>query len=106
MTQPVLALQAPGDAARWFVVEQAGRVLVFPNDDAATAASTFIDITSRVTSGGERGLLGMAFDPLFATNRRVYLDYTRGGSSLQTVIARYTSPDDGSRSTPRARNCC
>jgi len=46
-TNPVLAAQAPGDDARWFVVEQAGRVLVFDNLDTVAATSVFIDITAR-----------------------------------------------------------
>lgn len=95
-TDPVLALQAPGDDARWFVVEQAGRVLVFDNLDTVTATSEFIDITARVQAGGERGLLGMAFDPLFAANGRVFLHYTRDNDGrLQSVLAAYTSADGG-----------
>jgi hypothetical protein len=55
--------QAPGDATRWFAVEQGGRILVFTNDQGTTTAATFLDINVRVVSGGERGLLGIAFDP-------------------------------------------
>src|SRR6185503_385909 len=93
--QPVLALQAPGDPTRWFVVEQGGRVMAFANAAGTSATSTFIDIAARVVSGGERGLLGMAFDPQFATSGRVFLNYTRGTASLQTVIASYLSRDGG-----------
>jgi uncharacterized repeat protein (TIGR03806 family) len=94
-TSPVLALQAPADATRWFVVERGGRVLTFASSDDTTVATTFLDITPRVTSGGERGLLGMAFDPQFATNGLAYLNYTRGGAALQTVISRFASVDGG-----------
>src|SRR5512134_366290 len=59
----VLALQAPGDASTWYVVEQAGRVRAFANEASVTTARTFVDVRSRVTSGGEAGLLGMAFHP-------------------------------------------
>jgi glucose/arabinose dehydrogenase len=69
-------LQAPGDATRWFVVEQAGRVRVFDNTAQVASFDTFADITDRVTNGGEMGLLGMAFHPDFPTNPRVYLSYT------------------------------
>ena len=75
-TQPVAMLQAPGDAARWFVVEQAGVVRVFANTPQVATSSIFADITGRVTVGGEMGLLGMAFHPDFPTNPRVYLSYT------------------------------
>jgi uncharacterized repeat protein (TIGR03806 family) len=93
--QPVLALQAPGDSSRWFVVEQGGRVVTFANVADASVTSPFIDITARVVSGGERGLLGMAFDPQFATTGRVFVNYTRGPTALQTVIASYVSRDGG-----------
>ena len=97
----MLAAQAPGDDARWFVVEQAGRVLVFDNLDTVAATSVFIDITARVQDGGERGLLGMAFDPQFATNGRVFLHYTRDNNDqLQSVLAAYTSPDGGATLDP------
>ena len=49
----------------------------------------FVDISGRVSSGGETGLLGMAFHPNFAANRQVYLSYTRGGP-LTSVISRFT----------------
>ena len=91
---PVALLQAPGDDSRWFVVEQAGRVMVFPDSPTAAAATTFIDIRDRVQSGGERGLLGMAFDPDFATNGRVYLSYTSTGS-LRSILSRFRSLDGG-----------
>jgi glucose/arabinose dehydrogenase len=92
---PVLAVQAPGDDTRWFVVEQAGRVLAFDNLPTAASTSVFIDISGRVQDGGERGLLGMAFDRQFATNGRVFLHYTRDSGQLQSVLAAYTSPDGG-----------
>ena len=92
-SSPVLMLQAPGDASKWYVVEQPGMVRVFPNTDSTTALSTFIDIRDRVNFGGEAGLLGMAFDPAFATNGRVYLSYTAnpvGSGALQSRISRFT----------------
>lgn len=93
-TNPVALLQAPGDGSRWFVVEQAGRVMVFPNSPSAATAATFIDLRSRVLSGGEQGLLGMAFDPQFATNGRVYLSYTADGPR-RSVLSRFRSLDGG-----------
>ena len=99
-TNAVLAIQAPGDDARWFVVEQAGRVLAFDNIDTVTATSELIDISARVQDGGERGLLGMAFDPQFASNGRVYLYYTRDNGQLQSVLAAYTSADGGATLAP------
>ncbi len=73
---PVAMLQAPADASRWYVVEQSGRVRMFDNMASVAAVTMFIDISGRVASGGERGLLGMAFHPDFPTDRRVFLSYT------------------------------
>jgi glucose/arabinose dehydrogenase len=75
-SSPVAMLQAPGDNTRWFVVEQDGVVRVFANNPTTSTIDTFVDISSLVTSGGEMGLLGMAFHPAFPVNPRVYLSYT------------------------------
>jgi glucose/arabinose dehydrogenase len=92
---PVAMLQAPNDDTRWFVVEQGGRVLVFDNDPGAGAIETFVDIAARVASGGEMGLLGMAFHPAFATNGRVYLHYTNATAGRVSRISEFTSVDGG-----------
>ncbi len=100
-TSPVLAVQAPADPSRWFIVEQAGLIRVFDNVADAATSSVFIDIASRVQAGGERGLLGMAFDPQFEQNGRVFLHYTRDDAGqLQSVLAAYTSPDGGDTLDP------
>ncbi|MFO0934420.1 MAG: PQQ-dependent sugar dehydrogenase [Planctomycetota bacterium] len=92
-SEPVFVTAAPSDASRLFVVEQAGRIRVFPKQANVTAGqvTTFLDLTSRVRSGGELGLLGMAFDPAYASNGRFYVNYTTdsGGLGLRSVIARY-----------------
>ncbi len=98
LQSPVAMLQAPGDASRWFVVEQQGIVRVFPNTPNVSNADVrvFADIRSRVVSGGERGLLGMAFHPDFANgNFEVFLSYTRMTGVLQSVINRFRSNDNG-----------
>ncbi len=90
---PILALQAPGDGTRWFVVQQAGQVLRFANNNATTTTNSFIDISGRVTSGGETGLLGMAFHPDFPTDRRVFFSYTTG--NLVSRISSFMTLDGG-----------
>lgn len=88
--RPIFALQAPGDGTRWYVVEQAGRVLVFDDVPTPGAADTFVDIRGTVDDGpNEAGLLGMAFHPDYANNGYVYLSYTTGGP-LTSRIVRYT----------------
>ena len=55
---------------RLFVAEEAGKVrIVKPNGTLAT----FLDISSKVDIAGERGLMGVTFDPNFATNHFVYI---------------------------------
>jgi len=88
---PVALMQAPGDNSRWFAVEQSGIIRVFDNDQNVVQGDVdvFVDIRGRVTSGGELGLLGMAFHPNFAANDEVFLSYT-GGASLTSFISRFT----------------
>jgi glucose/arabinose dehydrogenase len=82
--------QSPRDGSpRVFVVEQAGIIRVFTNLPSASSSSVFLDIRDRVTSGGELGLLGLAFHPRYASNGYFYLNYT-ASHPLRTVIARYT----------------
>jgi glucose/arabinose dehydrogenase len=72
---PLTHLAAPAsEPGRLYVVEQDGviRVLV----SGKLQSRPFLDIRSRVTSGGEQGLLSVAFHPNFAKNRLFYVDYT------------------------------
>ncbi|HUQ51811.1 MAG TPA: PQQ-dependent sugar dehydrogenase, partial [Gammaproteobacteria bacterium] len=85
-SQPVGMLQAPGDNSRWFVLEKGGTVRAVTTT-ANPTANAFI--TLAVNSGGEGGLLGMAFDPSFATNGFVFLSFTEG-SPMVSVVARFT----------------
>ncbi|WP_159471844.1 sorbosone dehydrogenase family protein [Dyadobacter sp. 3J3] len=87
-TSPVEIKPAVDSSNRMFVVEQSGIIKVFDNSSTVSSASTFLDIKSKVNSGGELGLLGLAFHPNFKTNGYFYVNYTRS-NPLQTVIARY-----------------
>lgn len=94
----VTDIQSPRDGSgRLFIVEQAGRIRILK--PGQTVPEPFLDITSRVRSGGERGLLGLAFPPGFAQKGWFYVNYTEGTNApdLRTVIARYRvssgSPD-------------
>jgi glucose/arabinose dehydrogenase len=81
---PVFVTAPRGDA-RLFVVEQPGRIRVVENGQLL--AAPFLDLTSRVGYGGERGLLGLAFHPSYATNGLFFVNYTdRGGD---TRVERY-----------------
>ncbi len=93
---PVALMQAPGDNSRWFAVTQSGIVHVFDNDQNVVQGDVdvFVDISGPVVSGGERGLLGMAFHPNYAANGQVFLSYTGGGGT--STISRFsTDPVSG-----------
>jgi glucose/arabinose dehydrogenase len=73
---------------RLFIVEQAGRIRVLPNTTTTTTTKIFLDITDRVASGGEMGLLGLAFHPDYKTNGLFFVNYT-AANPRRTVIARF-----------------
>jgi glucose/arabinose dehydrogenase len=97
---PLALLQAPGDPNRWFVVERAGKIKAVSDSLGTFISSIFIDISARVTTTGEGGLLGAAFHPDFQRNGQVYLSYTRPGAPLTSYISRFTSPDEGQTLDP------
>lgn len=85
----VHAAPVPGQD-RMAIVERFGKVKVFVDDPAVSNTEVKLDITDRVdSSSSEQGLLGFAFDPDFATNRSVYLLYTRADPA-RSVITRMT----------------
>ena len=100
--QPIAMLQAPGSAARWFVVEQSGRVRAFANNPAVTSTALFLDISAGVTFRGEMGLLGMAFHPQFPTDPRAYLFYSHTDATLGIVsrLSEFNSTDGGATLDP------
>src|ERR1051325_452037 len=86
LSGPVYITNAHDGSNRLFVIEQAGRIKVL--QPGATAPTVFLDISAKVLSGGEQGLLGLAFHPQFAITRRFFFDYTRRPDGA-TVIAEY-----------------
>ncbi|GAB2770183.1 PQQ-dependent sugar dehydrogenase [Rhabdobacter roseus] len=87
---PVDLTHANDGSKRLFVVEQQGFVKVFENKRDVATAQEFLNIRSKVSYGGEAGLLGLAFHPDFKTNGYYFLNYTRKTPQrLETVIARY-----------------
>jgi len=86
LTGPLYITAAGDGSDRLFVVEQVGQIKVV--QPGSTTPAVFLDIRSRVLSGGERGLLGLAFHPNFENNRRFFVNYTRQTDGA-TVIAEY-----------------
>ncbi|MGH9846551.1 MAG: PQQ-dependent sugar dehydrogenase, partial [Blastocatellia bacterium] len=76
---------------RLFVVERGGKIRILPPGATAPLATDFIDLSTKIVTGGggdERGLLGLAFHPQYAGNRRFFVNYTRRPDGA-TVIAEY-----------------
>ena len=85
LSAPILLTAPPGDAGRLFVVEQGGTIKILERT-SGTELGTFLTITG-ITSGGERGLLGLAFDPQYDSNGRFYVHYTDTTGTI--IIARF-----------------
>jgi glucose/arabinose dehydrogenase len=75
---------------RLFVAEQGGRLRVIKN--GSLLATPFLTVT--VSSVGERGLLGVAFDPNFASNQFIYIYYTATTPAIHNRISRFTANGD------------
>jgi glucose/arabinose dehydrogenase len=100
LSSPVFLTAPPGDQARLFVVEQGGTIRVL---DRATGSvlSIFLTVTG-ITSGGERGLLGLAFDPNYNANGRFYVHYTDANGAI--TIARFlVSPTNPNVADPNSQ---
>ena len=85
LSSPLYVTHARDGSGRLFIVEQAGRIKIL--QPGAVAPSVFLDITDRVQDGGERGLLGLAFHPRYASNGFFYVSYT--DLTGDVIIARY-----------------
>lgn len=88
-----LAVRHAGDGSgRVFIVERSGKIYI--HDGSQLLPAPFLDILGSVTSGGERGLLGLAFHPDFSVNRYFYVNYTFETDKLFTRISRFEVPID------------
>ncbi|WP_229463847.1 sorbosone dehydrogenase family protein [Massilia sp. 9I] len=89
-------LTAPAGDARLFVVERPGRIRIVENGN--TLGIPFLDISSRVFTGGEGGLLSMAFDPDYARNGYFYIYYTDPQQNI--VIERLSVGSNANQADP------
>ncbi|WP_373511449.1 sorbosone dehydrogenase family protein [Persicitalea sp.] len=85
---PVELVNAADGSNRLFVVEQPGTIRFFDATKKPATATLFLDIKNKVKSGGEMGLLGLAFHPNFKSNGYIYVNYTRD-NPRESVVARY-----------------
>jgi len=89
---PLYVTGARDGSGRLFVVEQGGLIRVI--DRGAVQSKPYMDVSALVSTGSERGLLGLAFSPTFASDGRIYIDYTDVNGD--TVVARYTTAQPAS----------
>jgi glucose/arabinose dehydrogenase len=90
LEQPLFVAEMPGSPGRLVVLQKTGRAVLLENGTAL--AEPFLDLSDRVSTASEQGLLGLAFSPDFATNGRLYINYTDGDGS--TVVSRLSAPGD------------
>jgi glucose/arabinose dehydrogenase len=94
-----IGLTSAGDGSgRLFVQERDGVVRVI-DPDRRLQDSPFVDLRDRIAAGGERGLLGLAFHPDFAGNRRLFVHYSRAGDGA-TVVSELTASADRQTADP------
>jgi glucose/arabinose dehydrogenase len=95
---PIGLAHAGDGSGRLYVLEQVGRVRVIESD-GSVRPEPFVDLSSRILSGGERGLLGIAFHPDYERNRRVFVHYSRAGDGA-TVVSELRASADGRSADP------
>lgn len=99
LTQPIYLTHAGDNTGRLFIVEQGGTIRIFKSGKGGGLLPTpFLNISNKVISGGEQGLLSVAFHPSYSTNGRFFVNYTApgGGPAGKSVIAEYrvsSNPD-------------
>ena len=98
VASPTFVTNAGDGSNRLFVLEQAGVIRVLRPGESTT--TVFLDVRSKVLSGGERGLLGLVFHPLFGVNGRFFVYYTRSGDG---TLAEYKVSSNPTVADPTER---
>ncbi len=93
LSSPVKVTHAGDGSNRLFIVEQGGTIRVFKNN--SLLPTPFLQISSQISTGGERGLLSLAFHPNFETNKRYFVIYTDSGGdvTLSEFVESALNPD-------------
>ena len=86
---PLYVTHSNDGTNRVFVVEKNGIIKVLPNDSTTSDVRVFLNVTNKIITGSERGLLGLAFHPNYASNGYFFVNYTRSGDGA-TVVSRFT----------------
>lgn len=100
LSSPVFLTAPRGDVNRLFVAEQEGTIKILDRT-TGSQLSTFLTLTG-ITSGGERGLLGLAFDPNYNANGRFYIFYTDANGAI-TISRLLVSASDANVADPTSQ---
>ncbi len=98
--KPIFLTHANEKDGRLFIIEQHGKILIF--EKGQPLPHPFLDIAPKLSTGGERGLLGLAFHPHYQKNGRFFVNYTRK-QDRATVVAEYHRSSDRNRSDPEGK---
>jgi glucose/arabinose dehydrogenase len=98
LNSPIGMVNAGDGSGRLFVNERGGLIRVVETSGTLRAAP-FVDLSGRIDAGGEQGLLGVAFHPDFAANRRLFVHYSRRGDGA-TVVSELAASADRSSADP------
>lgn len=97
LSSPVFVGHAGDGTGRLFIEEQGGLIRVL--QPGASVPTTFLDLQAKISGGGERGTLGLAFHPQYASNGRFFVFYTRAGDGA-LVISGFQVSADPNRADP------
>lgn len=92
LDQPVFVTSPPGEK-RLFIVQQTGKIRIFR--EGQLVSKPFLNHETRISTGGERGLLGMAFHPNYAANGRLFVYFTNPDGDIQ--ISEFSVSNDPDR---------
>ncbi|PYK72780.1 MAG: hypothetical protein DME44_03535, partial [Verrucomicrobia bacterium] len=77
---------APGDTQRLFIVRKGGQIHILNLATGQLNATQFLNLSARISTNSEQGLLGMAFDPSYATNGKFYLNFVVPGGTWSNGV--------------------
>ncbi|HET6327048.1 MAG TPA: PQQ-dependent sugar dehydrogenase [Planctomycetaceae bacterium] len=104
--RPILVAPPPDGSNRVFIPTQQGLLYVLPNNQQATTANVFLDISEKVSyreKQNEEGFLGLAFHPKYRENGQFFVYYTNKARKRQNIVARYhVSKDDPNKADPNS----
>jgi glucose/arabinose dehydrogenase len=95
LTDPLFAGSPPGDTGRLFVVEQTGKIKIIDLASGQVSATPFLDVSAEISTAGEGGLLGLAFDPNYSQNGYIYVDLVdlNGNTEIRRYQVSATNPN-------------